>query len=307
MPKLQLIFLVLPYSSCGTKHWKFGNDYRACPQKAKPVKLTSLANFGRPSRSGTKRGLKDFVIEKIFQIRQMHHRFTHQTPLEQQFEIMHATNSSEMHIEKSKPLAKKLCETESQCFINQNERKRKNEGIESSILKKKPSALETSRSQLSKLSNFVNVDKQNPVPLGKFLGPRPPQPQPQLQQYELIIRNRKISRCNGCLNEFNRKNPKLCIIGRNEYDWHVNVNKQEDTKMYKSGRQKRYYCTRKQCILARRPFLNIAEIEIITKERERIGREHVNELQDYFGVTIKDNEQKPTKFIGAADEETNPI
>ena len=52
-------------------------------KKAKPVKLTSLANFGRPSRSGTKRGLKDFVIEKIFQIRQMHQRFTHQTPLEQ--------------------------------------------------------------------------------------------------------------------------------------------------------------------------------------------------------------------------------
>ena len=134
----------------------------------------------------------------------------------------------------------------------------------------------------------MNVEKQNPVPLGKSLGPKPPQPEPQMQQYELIIRNGNISRCNSCLKEFDRKNPKLCIIGRNDYDWYVNVNKQENTKIYKIGRQRRYYCTRKQCILARRPFLNISEIDIITKERELIGREHINRLQDYFGVSIKD-------------------
>ena len=114
----------------------------------------------------------------------------------------------------------------------------------------------------------MNVEKRNPVPLGKSLGPKPPQPELQMQQYELIIRNGKISRCNCCLNKFDWKNPKLCIIGRNEYDWHANVNKQENTKMYKLGRRNRYYCTRKQCILAKRPFLNIAEIDIITKERQ---------------------------------------
>ena len=114
---------------------------------------------------------------------------------------------------------------------------KKNEGNESDISKKKPSPLETSRSQLSKLSNFVNVEKQNPVPLGKTLGTKPPQPKPQMQEYELITRNGKISRSNGCLNEFDRKNPKLCITGKNEYDWYVNVNKQENTKMYKLGTQ----------------------------------------------------------------------
>ena len=108
-----------------------------------------------------------------------------------------------------------------------------------------------------------------------------------MQRYELIIRKGKISRCNGCLNEFDRKNAKLCIIGRNEYDWYMNVNKQENTKMYKLGRQNRYYCTRKQCILARRPFLNVTEIDIITKEKERIGRVQINQLQDFFGVSIK--------------------
>ena len=64
----------------------------------------------------------------------------------------------------------------------------------------------------------MNVENQNPVPLGKSLGPKLLQSWPQLQQYELIIRNEKISHCNGCLNESDRKNPKLCIIGRNEYD-----------------------------------------------------------------------------------------
>ena len=134
--------------------------------------------------------------------------------------------------------------------------------------------------QLLKLSNFVNVEKQNPVPLGKSLGPNPPQPEQQMQQYELIIRNRKISRCNSCLNEFDRKNPKLCFIGRSEHDSYMNYNKQENTKIDELGRQNRYYCTRKQCILARRPFLNIAEIDITTKEREIIGREHINQLED---------------------------
>ena len=133
----------------------------------------------------------------------------------------------------------------------------------------------------------MNVEKQNPVPLGKSLRPKPPQSEPQMQRYELIIRKGKISRCNGCLNEFDRKNAKLCIIGRNEYDWYMNVNKQENTKMYKLGRQNRYYCTRKQCILARRPFLNVTEIDIITKEKERIGRVQINQLQDFFGVSIK--------------------
>ena len=85
----------------------------------------------------------------------------------------------------------------------------------------------------------------------------------------------------------------------------MNVNKQENTKMYKLGRQNRYYCTRKQFILARRLFLSIAEIQIITKERDKIEREHINQLQDYFGVTIKDIKKKPTKFIGAVDKETN--
>lgn len=43
------------------------------------------------------------------------------------------------------------------------------------------------------------------------------------------------------------------------------------------------------------------------KERERTGRDHINELQNYFGVSIKDIESKLTKFIEVVDEETNHI
>lgn len=43
------------------------------------------------------------------------------------------------------------------------------------------------------------------------------------------------------------------------------------------------------------------------KKRDRTGRDHINELQNYFGVSIKDIESKPTKFIEVVDEETNHI
>ena len=206
-------------------------------KKAKPVKLTSLANFGRPSGSDTKKGFKRIRNRK---------NISDQTNVSTLYPSNalttivpdNATNSSEMFLEKSTAPPKNLCKAEPSCSINQNEHKPKNEGNESNISKKKSSPLKTSRTQLSKLSNFVNVEKQNPVPLGKSLEPKPPQPEPQMIQYELITRNGKISRCNGCLNEFDRKNPKLYIIGRNEYDWYVNVNKQENNKIYKLGRQK---------------------------------------------------------------------
>ena len=38
-------------------------------KKAQPVKLNSLANFGRPTGSGTKKVLKEFLAKNIFQTR----------------------------------------------------------------------------------------------------------------------------------------------------------------------------------------------------------------------------------------------
>ena len=83
MSKLRLIFLVLPHSSCGTKHWKLRMIIEHAHKKARPVKLTSLANFGRPSGSGTKKGFKRIRNQKNISDQQMHQRFTLQTPLQQ--------------------------------------------------------------------------------------------------------------------------------------------------------------------------------------------------------------------------------
>ena len=83
----------------------------------------------------------------------------------------HATNSFEMFIKESTPPSKKLCETEPSSSINQNERKRKNEGNEPNISKRKPS-LETSRLQLSKLSKSISF--------GEVVRPKPPKPEPQM-------------------------------------------------------------------------------------------------------------------------------
>ena len=68
-----------------------------------------------------------------------------------------AKYSSEMFLEKSTAPPKNLCETEPSWSVNQNEAKRKNAANESNISKEKPSALETSRRQLLKLSSFVSV------------------------------------------------------------------------------------------------------------------------------------------------------
>ena len=40
-------------------------------KNAQPVKLTSLANFGKPSGTGTKNGFKKIINKNIFQTRQM--------------------------------------------------------------------------------------------------------------------------------------------------------------------------------------------------------------------------------------------
>ena len=94
-------------------------------KKAKPVKLTSLANFGRPSRSGTKKGFKRIRNRKnVSDQTNVSTLYTSNTlaPIVPD----HATNSSEMFIKKITPPPKTLFyKTEPSCSINQNERYRK--------------------------------------------------------------------------------------------------------------------------------------------------------------------------------------
>ena len=93
-------------------------------KKAKPVKLTSLANFGRPSGSGTKKMFKRIRNRK--NVSDQANASTLYTSNALGAAVRdHETNSSEMLIKKSSPPPKSLCETELSCSINQDERKQK--------------------------------------------------------------------------------------------------------------------------------------------------------------------------------------
>ena len=58
MPKLQLIIsLRSDIVAVAQNTWNLGMIIEHAHKKAEPVKLTSLVNFGRPSGSGTKKGV----------------------------------------------------------------------------------------------------------------------------------------------------------------------------------------------------------------------------------------------------------
>ena len=115
---------MLPHSSCGTKHWKLRMIIEHAHKKARPVKLTSLANFGRPSGSGTKKGFKRIRNQKNISD-QTNASMLYPSNALAAVVPDHAINSSGMFIEKSTALVKNLCETETLCSINQNEHKQR--------------------------------------------------------------------------------------------------------------------------------------------------------------------------------------
>ena len=93
-------------------------------KKARPVKLTSLANFRRPSGSGAKKKFKSICNQKTISDQTNVLRLYPSNALAAVVPD-HAINSSGMFIGKSTALVKNLCETETLCSINQNEHKQK--------------------------------------------------------------------------------------------------------------------------------------------------------------------------------------
>lgn len=120
-----------------------------------------------------------------------------------------------------------------------------------------------SEKQLTRMLNRINIPLQQKIPLGRSIGPKPVQPEPQCQPYEIIVRGGQISVCNGCGTEYDKSNASLLILGRNELDWFVNVNKKEQLKNYKTCRRNFYYCAKRRCLLARRPMLDLKDTELI--------------------------------------------
>ena len=148
--------------------------------------------------------------------------------------------------------------------------------------------LEKSNQQLSDIAKFVNVEKQTPVSIGKCLGPKPPQPESQQQQYQLLQRHGKISRCNGCQCEFDKRDSTLHILGRSEYDWFIHVDRKENIKVFKLSRQNRYYCVKKQCMLARRPLLDIRSMHVACVRKD-VCESVCNYVESYFEISTEYN------------------
>ena len=115
--------------------------------------------------------------------------------------------------------------------------------------------------------------------------PKPIQPEPQMQTYQLIKRGGKISRCNGCGEEFDKTDGSLRILGRYELDWYVHVNKQEGTKVYKSTSRNMYYHIQRRCILARRPLINFNDMEVccvLGEENDELNKM----IKEHFGTDL---------------------
>ena len=137
---------------------------------------------------------------------------------------------------------------------------------------------------LAKCKSLIKFNNQPEVPIGQSLGPKPPQPEPQLQPCELIKRCKQVSKCNGCGFLFDKTDEKLYILGRNELEWYGKV--ATTTKQYKIGQKNTYYCAKRRCILIRRSHLDIKEIKIITKsENIKMG------IETKFGVKLVEHKE----------------
>ena len=141
--------------------------------------------------------------------------------------------------------------------------------------------------ELAKSKSLIKFNNQPEIPIGQSLGPKPPQPEPQLQLYELIKRCKQVSKCNGCGFSFDKTDEKLYNLGRNELEWYGKV--ATTTKQYKIGQRNTYYCAKRRCILIRRPHLDIKEIKIITKsdvpEDIKMG------IETGFGVKLVEHKE----------------
>ena len=121
------------------------------------------------------------------------------------------------------------------------------------------SLLGKNNQQLSDIAKFVNVKKQTLVSAGKCLGPKPPQPELQQQQYQLLKRHVKISPCNGCQYGFDKGYSILHVLGSSKYNWFIHLDRKENIKLFKVSHQNRYNCGKnsafsidiKKCILGR--------------------------------------------------------
>ena len=127
----------------------------------------------------------------------------------------------------------------------------------------------------------LDIPAQPVVQIGRTLGVLPPQPEPQLQPYELLRRRGNISKCNGCGVNFNKHDSQLFVLGRTEFEWYPKV--QNNTKFYKVGSAKNvYYCILKRCVLLRRPLLASGSLKIVYVGSNAVPETVKNLIKEQF-------------------------
>ena len=180
----------------------------AC-KKAELINLSSLAGFGRPPRSKKKKGFQRKCSK-----------------------IPSSVTGSNTSISLKTQRDTTLWE---ETKIKQKISNQLNKNTSYSLIGK-------NNQQLSDIAKFLNAKKQTLVSAGKCLGLKPPQPELQQQQHQLLKRHGKISLCNSCQCEFDKGDSTLHILGSSKNDWFIHVDRKENIKLFKLSQQSRCNC-----------------------------------------------------------------
>ena len=135
-----------------------------------------------------------------------------------------------------------------------------------------------------KAGKIVNVTPQKSVLLGQSLGPKPAQPEPQIQPCETVQRSGQIRKCNGCEELFDKNNEQLLILGSSGFDWYISVDGKNNTKVYNINQCNFYYCVKRRCLLSRRPLVDVKSIDI--KTDLELSYDEKDAIENELGVNL---------------------
>ena len=247
-----------------------------CSRKSRTVLVLETASWGQPNGSGEKKGFKKMRRRKTQEnpkkskgtksmLQQLmttdnladntsnQKKNSHNRVQIDNDQVQNATNQCTDTSIEAQEVSSPVQSIKRSSALEPNQKK-----------KKRCFITDTGKDQLDDVSaaGLLKLPSQRSVALCQRLGPKPPQPEPQTQCYELIKRTAQIKRCNGCNELFAKDDKGPYILGRNELDWYVSINKEQNTKIYKVTRRNFYYCVKRRCVLARRPLINPGTLDI---------------------------------------------
>ena len=140
------------------------------------------------------------------------------------------------------------------------------------------------KSNKRKETSNKQENSQKTVSLEQSLGPKPAQPEPQIQPYKTVQRSEQLKKCNDCEELFDKNNEKLLILGRNEFDWYISVDGKNNTKVYTVTQRNFYDCVKRRYILSRRPLHDVKSIDI--KTDLELSYDEQDAIENELGVNL---------------------